>query len=180
MNFQIRNALESDYGPIESLIRVSAHKLGASDYSSEQTEAALKGAFGLDTQLISDQTYFVVELDGLTVGCGGWSYRETLFGSDSEQGRDPHRINPKTGAAKIRAFFVDPRYARMGIGSMILYKCEHQALLAGFKKLELMATLPGVKLYEKHGFVATTPINYSLDGQLTIEFVPMHKTISAR
>lgn len=179
MNFQIRTAVESDYSSIESLIDVSARKLGAADYSPEQIEAALKSAFGLDTQLINDQTYFVVESGGLTVGCGGWSYRETLFGSDSLQGRNSHRINPQTGAAKIRAFFVDPDFSRLGIGSMIMHKCEQQALRAGFGKLELMATLSGVKLYEKHGFVAAEPIYYPLEGQPAIEFVPMYKEISA-
>jgi len=180
IKFQLRTALASDYGSIESLINVSARKLGIEDYSLEQIEAALKNAFGLDTQLISDQTYFVVESGRSLVGCGGWSYRETLFGSDSRKGRNSHRINPQTGTAKIRAFFVDPKFSRMGIGSMIMHECEQQALRTGFRKLELMATLPGVKLYEKHGFVAKDPFHYPLGAKLTIEFVPMYKEILAR
>ena len=179
MIFQIRTALVTDCSSIESLIAVSARKLGADDYSPEQIEAALNSAFGLDTQLITDQTYFIVESDRLSVACGGWSFREKLFGSDLEQSRNPRRIDPHTGAAKIRAFFVDPEFSRMGIGSMIMQHCEQQALRAGFGKLELMATLPGIKLYEKHGFVAGEPIHYSLGGQLTIKFVPMYKKISA-
>ena len=177
MNLQLRNAVTSDYGSIESLINLSARKLGREDYSPDQIESALKTAFGLDTQLITDQTYFVVESGQLIVGCGGWSYRETLFGSDSEQSRNSNRINPESGAAKIRAFFVRLEFSRMGIGSMILHKCEEEALRAGFRKLELMATLPGIKLYEKHGFVSGKPIQYPVGGQLTIEFIPMHKKI---
>lgn len=178
MNLTLRTALMSDYRSIESLIGASARKLCAADYSPEQIEGALKTAFGLDTQLIADQTYFVVESGQLLVACGGWSYRETLFGSDLEQSRSSRLINPLTGAAKIRAFFVKPEFSRMGIGSMIMRKCEQEALRAGFNKLELMATLLGKKLYEKQGYISEKSIQYSIDSQLTIEFVPMHKEIS--
>jgi GNAT superfamily N-acetyltransferase len=178
MEFQLRTALVEDCSLIETLIAASIRTLGAEDYSSEQIEAALNSAFGLDTQLITDQTYFIVESGQLPVACGGWSFRETLFGSDLEQSRNPRRIDPQTGAAKIRAFFVDPGFSRMGIGSMIMQHCEQEALRAGFRRLELMATLLGIKLYEKHGFVAEKPIHYPLGNQLTIEFVPMYKSIS--
>ena len=177
MHFQIRIASLADKSLIESLIAASARKLGLSDYSPGQIEAALKTAFGLDTQLIIDHSYFIVESGKLPVACGGWSFRETLFGSDSEKSRSSKWIDPATGAAKIRAFFVKPEYARMGIASMIMQHCEQEALRAGFKKLELMATLPGVKLYERHGFVPGKPVHYPLGGTLTIEFVPMHKKI---
>ena len=177
MNFQLRHALTSDYSSIESLIELSARTLGREDYSSDQIEGALSAAFGLDTQLITDQTYFVVETDSSIVGCGGWSFRETLFGSDAEKNRCAKRINPASGAAKIRAFFVSPGCSRMGIGSMILHRCEVEAFNAGFRKLELMATLPGIRLYEKRGFVAGKPIQYPVGGQLTIEFIPMYKKI---
>ena len=177
MDFQLRKATTSDYNSIESLIELSARTLGREDYSSDQIEAALQAAFGLDRQLITDQTYYVVETDSLIVACGGWSFRETLFGSDEEQNRSTRRINPEIGAAKIRAFFVNPEFSRMGIGSMILHSCEAEAFNAGFRKLELMATLPGIRLYEKHGYVAGKPIQYSVGSQLSIEFVPMHKEI---
>jgi len=179
MDFRIRHALASDYGSIKSLIESSARTLGKKDYSSAQIEAALRSAFGLDTQLIHDQTYFVVETGSSFAGCGGWSFRETLFGSDAEKNRCATRINPASGAAKIRAFFVSPEYSRMGIGSMILDRCELDAFNAGFRKLELMATLPGIRLYEKRGFIAGKPIQYPLDDQLTIEFIPMYKDLPA-
>jgi len=178
MEIRLRTALMTDCKPIERLIAVSIRKLGALDYSAEEIESALTSVFGLDTQLIADKTYFIVESSGLIVACGGWSFRETLFGSDAEQNRDPQRIDPSVGAARIRAFFVDPEYSRMGIGSMIMQHCEQEALHVGFRKLELMATLPGIKLYKKHGFVAGDPILYPLGNQLTIKFVPMYKQIS--
>ena len=178
MKLHLRCANSSDYKPIKSLVKLSARTLGAEDYYPAQIEGALKAAFGLDKQLITDQTYFVVETEQSIVGCGGWSYRQTLFGSDAEQNRDSNRINPESGAAKIRAFFVSPAFSRMGIGSMILHKCEAEALTAGFRKLELMATLPGKHLYEQHGFVSGIPIQYPLDSELTIEFIPMYKEIS--
>ena len=167
----------ADKSLIESLIAASARKLGLSDYSPGQIEAALKTAFGLDTQLIIDHSYFIVESEKLPVACGGWSFRETLFGSDLEQDRSSKKIDPATGAAKIRAFFVTPEFARMGIGSIIMHHCEQEALRAGFKKLELMATLPGVKLYEKRGFIAGKTLHYPIGESLTIEFVAMHKEI---
>jgi len=178
MKLHLRYANTSDYKAIKSLIELSARTLGSKDYSPEQIEGALKAAFGLDKQLIIDQTYFVVETERSIVGCGGWSYRQTLFGSDAEQNRNSNRINPESGAAKIRAFFVSPVFSRRGIGSMILHKCEAEAFGAGFRKFELMATLPGKHLYEKHGFVSGKSIQYPLDSHLTIEFVPMHKKIS--
>ncbi|MBL4574508.1 MAG: GNAT family N-acetyltransferase [Opitutaceae bacterium] len=178
MNFQIRTARISDKDSIESLIRESVQKLGASDYSSEQIEGALKTAWGLDTQLITDRTYFVVELNQLIVGCGGWSFRDTLFGNDRKENRRSNRIDPKTGAAKIRAFFVSPSFSRRGIASMILKKCEDEATREGFRKLELMATLPGKRRYEKHGYIAVESIHYSLGEHLSIEFIPMKKRFS--
>jgi len=175
MKFDLRTATESDIRAIESLITDSARRLGARCYSSEQIEEALKAAWGVDTQLIVDQTYFVVESDGLIVGCGGWSYRETLFGNDTEHNRRSNLINPQTGRAKIRAYFVSPDYARRGIGTMIYMKCEEEARRHGFEKFELMATLPGVTFYEFHGFIAGEPISYKLKKKLSIEFVPMKK-----
>jgi len=180
INLQLRTALTSDTKALELLIAESLRKLGILDYSSEQIESALKTACGLDTQLITDQTFYVVESGRLLVGCGGWSYRQTLFGSDAEQSRSLHRIDPETGAARIRAFFVKPAYSRMGIGSMIMHRCEQEALHAGFRRLELMATLSGIKLYLHHGFVMGEPFQYPLDGQLTIKFVSMFKEISTR
>jgi len=180
MDFELRCGLESDKEAIAELIAKSAHGLGPPHYSPEQTEAALQSSFGVDSQLIKDRTYFVVMHGKVMVGSGGWSYRETLFGSDSEAGRSADMVDPSTGAAKIRAFFVRPEYARRGVGSLILHRCELEAWRRGFRKLELMATLPGVDFYRKHGFIRRTPINHRLNKRLTIEFVPMSKRLRQR
>jgi len=149
------------------------------DYRPSQVEGALKGAFGVDTQLLTDQTYYVVEEAGQCVGCGGWSFRSTLFGGDARRDRDSSTLDPKTQAAKIRAFFVDPRHARRGIGSMLLQHCESEARNFGFTQVELMATLPGVKLYAARGYTGAAVVDYDVGSGETIEFIPMRKTLAA-
>lgn len=176
MSYEIREATLQDRDTLKTLITRSARQLGAQDYTAEQIEGALRGAFGVDTQLIQDGTYFVVESDGQIIGCGGWSRRRTLFGGDSHTERSADELDPCVEPGKIRAFFVAPEYARKGIGTLILKHCEDDARSFGFLRLELMATLPGVRLYAKHGYVAGSPIQYELAPELNIEFVPMRKT----
>ena len=173
----MRKATAADSAEIQELIGRSIRALGVSDYSSEQIEAALKGAFGLDSQLVADGTYFVVESAGRLIACGGWSYRRTLFGGDARAGRDAGTLDPGTDAAKIRAFFVDPAAARRGIGSALLEHCEAEARRHGFRRAEMMATLPGVRLYEARGYVPEARVHYPLAPGLSIEFVPMSKSL---
>ena len=127
MDYVIRKANLDDGPAIEELIALSARALSVQDYSPEQIEGALQGAFGLDTQLVKDETYFVVETKGVIIGCGGWSKRRTLFGGDRREARDPEELDPETDPAKIRAFFVHPNWARKGIGRAILGRCESEA-----------------------------------------------------
>jgi GNAT superfamily N-acetyltransferase len=176
MSWRIRQATLSDKPALEALIARSARELSKGDYTPEQVEGALRGAFGVDTQLIVDGTYFAVEMDGRIVGCGGWSRRRTLFGGDARAGRDTGELDPRVDAAKTRAFFVDPNYARRGIGRAILEHCEAQASLYGFTRFELMATLPGVRLYREFGYVGEARIVHPLGPDLVIEFVPMTKS----
>jgi GNAT superfamily N-acetyltransferase len=171
----LRRATLDDVAAIEALIAESAHGLGALDYSRAQIEAALRGAFGVDTQLLKDGSYFVAEVGGELAACGGWSFRRTLFGSDARADRDSQTLDPKTDAAKIRAFFVRPKYARQGIGTVLLERCEAEARAKGFHRFELMATLPGVRLYEARGYRPGELIRWPLPGGLAIEFVPMSK-----
>jgi GNAT superfamily N-acetyltransferase len=145
-SFEIREATQADSAQLQILIARSARELGAKDYRPEQIEGALRGAFGVDTQLIEDGTYFVVETEGKVVGCGGWSKRVTLFGGDAHRERNAQLLDPRIDAAKIRAFFVDPDYARRGIGRALLERCESEARACGFNRFELMGTLPGVRL----------------------------------
>ncbi len=173
----LRNATPADVPALEVLIARSARALSTADYRPAQVEGALRGAFGVDTQLLTDQTYFVVEYAAQLAGCGGWSFRSTLFGGDARPGRDASRLDPKLHAAKIRAFFVHPDFARRGIGSLLLEHCEQQARAHGFTAVELMATLPGVRLYAARGYVGGERVSYDVGGGERIEFVPMRKVL---
>jgi GNAT superfamily N-acetyltransferase len=174
----LRKATLADVPQIEALIARSARALSADDYRPSQIEGALRGAFGVDTQLLADQTYFLAKEDGRPVGCGGWSYRATLFGGDARGGRDSSMLDPRTQAAKIRAFFVDPGSARRGVASLLLETCEKEALAHGFSAVELMATLPGVKLYAARGYSGADRVNFDVGQGESIEFVPMRKTLA--
>jgi GNAT superfamily N-acetyltransferase len=178
MQYQLRKATLEDRPALQSLIARSARELSAGDYQPEQVEGALRGAFGVDTQLIRDGTYFVVEAGGRVVGCGGWSYRRTLFGGDGRAERDAAELDPHVDPAKIRAFFVDPDHARKGIGTRLLERCEAEALARGFSRVELMGTLPGVRLYAARGYVPAEQVCYEVAPGIAIEFVPMSKDIS--
>ncbi len=175
----LRAARFEDREALKVLIEASVRQLGARDYSLPQLEGALRGAFGVDSQLIIDQTYFVVERDTRLIACGGWSRRRTLFGGDARSDRDPAELDPLADAAKIRAFFVAPEFARTGLGSLLLEHCEHEARLHGFTRFELMATLPGVRLYARRGYVAGEKARWPLGEGVSIEFVPMTKHIAA-
>jgi GNAT superfamily N-acetyltransferase len=154
--------------------------LQAGDYTQPQIEGALGSVLGLDTQLIEDQTYFLAESrkDGselVAVGCGGWSYRKTLFGSDHGPGREVAGLDPATDAAKIRAIFVHPSFARQGIGSLILQHCEDAAAAAGFRRFEMGSTLTGVALYTLKGYREIERIAVPLPNGEAIQVVRMHK-----
>ncbi|HTX23425.1 MAG TPA: GNAT family N-acetyltransferase [Steroidobacteraceae bacterium] len=177
MRYPIRAATRADVPELRALIALSARVLGKHDYRPEQIEGALRGAFGVDTQLIDDGTYFVAEVDARLVACGGWSYRRTLFGGDGRRERDAAELDPAVDAAKIRAFFVHPDHARQGLGRALLQRCESEARARGFTRLELMGTLPGVRLYEALGYQSGPQVHYPVAPGVTIEFVPMHKAL---
>jgi GNAT superfamily N-acetyltransferase len=175
----LRKATHADIPLLNALIARSARGLSTADYSPRQIEGALRGAFGVDTQLLTDETYFVVEDLGEIVGCGGWSFRSTLFGGDARAGRDSSILDPETQPAKIRAFFVGPAHARRGIGSLLLTHCENQARAYGYREVELMATLPGAKLYAARGYVAAPLVHFEIGSGERIEFIPMRKRLIA-
>jgi GNAT superfamily N-acetyltransferase len=177
MSVVLRKAVLADIPPLDALIARSARGLSTADYRAAQIDGALRGAFGVDTQLLADETYFVVEDGGRIVGCGGWSFRSTLFGGDARDGRDSSTLDPATQAAKIRAFFVDPNHARRGIGSLLLEHCEREARARGFARAELMATFPGVKLYAARGYVGGPQVEFDLGAGEIIEFIPMSKSL---
>lgn len=175
--FTIRLATDDDVVVLEDLISASVQALQANDYTAEQRGAALGTVFGVDTQLIRDSTYYVVEHDGEIVGCGGWSRRRTLFGSDQQLGREDTLLDPATEAARIRAFFVRPGWERRGIGSLVMRTCETAARSEGFRRLELGSTLTGVELYRAHGFVPDEEIDVQLRNGLSLPIVKMSKAL---
>jgi GNAT superfamily N-acetyltransferase len=174
---QLRHATLDDVEALRRLIADSARGLSTRDYSPSQIEGALQGVFGVDTRLISDRTYFVVDSAGRLVGCGGWSRRATLFGSDTLPGRNETLLEPGRDAARIRAFFVHPDCARMGIGRLLLERCESEASAAGFAAMELMSTLPGVPFYGRLGYSAGEPLEYPLGEGESLRLVPMTKPL---
>jgi GNAT superfamily N-acetyltransferase len=177
VNYQVRKAIRADQSDLARLIARSARTLAGRDYRSEQIEAALRAVFGVDSQLIDDGTYFVAVLDGKILGGGGWSRRRTLFGGDSHAERDEGELDPNVDAARIRAFFVDPDFARRGIGRALLERCESEARAQGFRRFELMGTLTGIPLYQALGYELGALIRYPVAPDLMIEFAPMHKGV---
>lgn len=171
----MRKASAADIPTLRVLIDASARALGRADYTETQISAALETAWGVDTQLIADQTYFVAEHAGALVACGGWSWRATLFGGDAQPGRIAAPLDPRVDAARIRAFFVHPSWARRGLGRRLLELCERDARARGFSAAELVATLPGVRLYAACGYRSLGAREYDLGAARTIAFVPMRK-----
>jgi GNAT superfamily N-acetyltransferase len=207
MKIQIRLAAPGDIPVLQALIEASVRGLQTQDYTATQIEGALETVFGVDSQLITDRTYFVAEMEpaaslsqnsklgetnltepkmadpNLTgsmvviAGCGGWSKRKTLYGSDQWKGREDTLLDPRCDAAKIRAFFIHPAWARRGIGSMILEACEAAARAAGFTRYEMGATLTGVKLFEARGYVALEHLEVPLANGESLPVVHMEKQV---
>ena len=173
---RIRKATLDDVSAIKVLIATSARVLGSGDYTSEQIEAALLGVWGVDTEIIRDGTYFVGEAEGDLVLCGGWSRRATLFGGDAYAQRESRLLSPQTDAARIRALFVHPKWARRGLGGRLLRVCEDEATAAGFVAAELVATLPGARFYARYGYISTGRRSDALSSGVSIDSVPMRRT----
>jgi GNAT superfamily N-acetyltransferase len=175
-NVTIRQAVPADVPALRALIDASVRGLQASDYTAAQIEGALATVYGVDTRLIADGTYFVAE-SSYVLACGGWSKRKTLFGGDRWSARQDDLLDPLTGAAKIRAFFVHPNFARRGIGSLILTACETAAIAAGFTRFEMGATLTGVKLYQARGYAPVETLQVPLGNGASLPIVRMEKQI---
>ena len=183
MGIRLRLAVASDIPVLRQLIDASVRGLQADDYTPTQIEAALKTVYGVDSQLIADGTYFVVEVEKShkagpeIVGCGGWSKRKTLFGGDHWTGRQDALLDSRHDAAKIRAFFVHPAWARRGIGGMILEACEAAATAAGFTRLEMGATLSGVPFYKAKGYAVLESLDVPLGEGQSMIVVRMAKRV---
>ena len=177
MKINIRKAVPADVPRLRDIIDASVRGLQANDYSPAQLEGALRSVYGVDSQLIADGTYFTAEIEDQIVACGGWSKRKTLYGGDQYAGREDSLLDPTRDAAKIRAFFVHPAWARRGIGSMILEACEGAATAAGFTRLEMGATLSGVAFYRAKGYGAVENQAVPLGNGEVLPIVRMEKEV---
>jgi GNAT superfamily N-acetyltransferase len=186
----LRLAVPEDVPVLQRLIDASVRGLQTEDYTPAQIEGALKTVFGVDSQLIADGTYIVAEAQSaapenespsaekaglMIVGCGGWSKRKTLYGSDHWTGREDAMLDPLHDAAKIRAFFIHPAWARRGVGSLILQACEDAARAAGFTDFEMGATLTGARLFGAKGYVPVKPISIPLVNGESLPVIHMEK-----
>jgi GNAT superfamily N-acetyltransferase len=162
---------------LNTLIHASAAVLSEGFYSPDEIAAANTYVFGVDTRLVEDGTYFVGEAGAEIVACGGWSRRGALYGGDQRRMDEAPVLDPATEPARIRAFFVHPRWARRGIGRQLLELCERAAWDEGYRSLELMATLPGVPLYEATGFAAIEPVADRMPNGVVVRFIRMRKPL---
>lgn len=162
-----------DVPQLEALIPRSARHLQADSYSPAQIEAALGPVFGVDRQLITDGTYLVAVRDDAIIGCGGWSRRHSRYGGDASRGEPDPLLNPQVDPARIRAFFVSPDWARRGIGRAILKTCESAIRAAGFRRIEIVATFEGEKLYRAFGYTVTGRFEIPLRDGLSLPAVRM-------
>jgi len=189
---RLRLAVPEDVPALSKLIEASVRGLQTEDYTPTQIEGALQTVFGVDSQLIADGTYIVAEVppaenttakagdmqpNWTIIGCGGWSKRKTLYGSDHWTGREGALLDPQRDAAKIRAFYIHPDWARQGVGSKILQACEEAAHAAGFTRYEMGATLTGAKLFRTMGYVPLKPISIPLDNGETLPVMHMEKRV---
>jgi GNAT superfamily N-acetyltransferase len=195
VDIRIRKALPQDIPELRRLIEASVRELQSEDYTPAQMEGALESVFGVDSQLIADGSYLVAEAriadaasgsanisagkrpgpEWTIAGCGGWSKRKTLYGGDRWTAREDSLLDPKRDAAKIRAFFIHPAWARRGVGSKILEACETAAREAGFTSYEMGATLTGAKLFGTKGYVAVEKIEVPLKNGLSLPVIHMAK-----
>lgn len=173
----LRPARMDDVPRMEALIALSGIALSAGFYTPEQAQAVTRHVFGVDTQLLEDGTYFVIERAGELLACGGWSKRATLFGADRTKTGPDRLLDPAVDAGRIRAFFVAPAAARQGCGRMLMEHCQREAAAAGFQTLELAATMPGVPLYRASGFDLIEAFEIALPGGVSVPLARMRKRI---
>ncbi|HEV2178755.1 MAG TPA: GNAT family N-acetyltransferase [Gemmatimonadaceae bacterium] len=176
----IRVATMADVPALNAMIAESARGLSSGYYSPAQVEALVTHVFGVDTHLIADGTYYVIEApDGAPAAAGGWSARRALYGGDqmASHATEDARLDPDTEPAKIRAFFVHPAFARRGLARRLFVACADAARAVGFRRLELMATLPGEPLYHVLGFAAVERIEATLPGGVVVPLVRMARDL---
>jgi GNAT superfamily N-acetyltransferase len=177
MSFTHRLATMDDIAVLKPLMHAAISELLKPFLSPAQVQASF-AVMGLDTQLIADGTYFVIEEDGRIAGCGGWSQRATLFGGDHSAGREARVLDPATDAARVRAMYTHPDFVRCGIGRMILDLCEAAAAREGFSRVELAATMGGLPLYRACGYREIEAFESDTPSGVKVPLVRMGKTIA--
>jgi GNAT superfamily N-acetyltransferase len=176
----LRLAVSDDTAAIDALMKASIRAIFPAFYSAEQTASAAVHVGHVDRQLIDDGTYFVIEEAGRDeplVACGGWSRRDRLYTGSGDQSDDTRLLDPATEPARVRAMFVRGDHTRRGLGTRILDACEEAARREGFRELVLEATLPGVPLYERFGFVASETMIVTMPDGVSLEAMEMHRPI---
>lgn len=175
--FSARPATLADLNAIRVVMARAIAELQQGFLTPEEIVAS-HAVMGLDTQLVADGTYWLLEAEGRLAGCGGWSRRRTLYGGDhSTVLRDAALLDPATDAARIRAMYTDPAFVRRGVGRQVLARCEAEALAAGFRRLELMATLSGEPLYRACGYRPVEQIRSAPVDGVTVPLIRMEKTL---
>lgn len=179
----LRAASHRDIPDMQALIKASVRGLSVGFYEPVQIEAAIQQVFGVDTTLIDDGTYYVIEhwtgSANRIVAAGGWSARRTLFGGDQMKGTADPLLDVATEPARIRAFFVHPDMARRGLARLLFAQCENAARTAGFREFVLMATLPGQPLYRSLGFVEMEAVQLPMAGGVVLPLVRMTKALGS-
>jgi GNAT superfamily N-acetyltransferase len=170
-----RLATRDDLAAMRALMNAAIAELQKSVLSDAEI-AASRTIMGLDTQLVDDGTYFVVEEHGELVGCGGWSRRTTMYGGDHSPGRDAVLLDPTKDAARVRAMYTSPTFTRRGVGRLILSLCEDAARREGFRSIELVATLSGEPLYRACGYEAVERFSDERGG-VPVPLLKMRKDI---
>src|SRR5882672_9120696 len=173
-----RPATRADIPELRALMNAAIGELLKPFLSPAEVDASFH-VMGLDTQLIEDGTYFVIECDGRTVGCGGWSRRATLFGGDHSAGRDVALLDPCKDAARVRAMYTHPSFTRRGVGRLILKLCEGAAACEGFSRVELAATLAGEPLYRACGYKDIERFAADTPSGISVPLIRMGKAIRA-
>lgn len=177
MTMSIRLATGDDVAVLVPLITAAIEELQKGFLDDRQIQSS-KAIMGIDRQLIEDGTYFVVDVDGVVAGCGGWSRRATLYGGDHSAGRDATLLDPATDPARVRAMYTHPGYTRRGIGRRVLEACESAAAAEGFLTLELMSTRSGRPLYEAYGFQPVEDLE-DASGGTPVPLTRMRKPVTA-
>lgn len=176
---RFRLATDADVPAVRRLIEASVRGLSEPLYSRQQVDSALRYLLGPDSQLIADRTYYLAEVEGEIIASGGWSRRQTLHGGDQFKHGDDPLVDPAREPARLRAFFVDPRWARRGLGGLMFHICSSAARAAGFRELELTATLPGERLYSTLGFAVVERGAVTMPDGVALETALMRRSLAA-